>query len=42
MNMYRLKIRGQKEQIYFFPDRDSHSPYGFTPIFGPKKGKDKI
>ena len=41
VNMYRLKIKGHKEQIYFFPDQTTQPLYGLFPPSELKKGKAK-
>jgi hypothetical protein len=40
-NMYRLKIKGHKEQIYFFPDQSTPPLYGLFPTTSLWKGKIK-
>jgi hypothetical protein len=30
VNVYKLKLRGKKERIYFLPDRKEHPVYGFA------------
>lgn len=41
VNMSRLKIKGHKEQIYFFRDQTAQTLYGLFPSSDFKKGKDK-
>ena len=38
-NMYRLKVKGHKEQIYFFSDQTSQPLFGIFPSADLKKGK---
>ncbi len=38
-NMYRLKIKGHKDQIYFFPDQSTEPLFGLFHTSSLKKGK---